>query len=226
MTQNEVLSQLRAVLIGWNGLLKDPNFIRDGSRVTWADSEALVVRENLTRQDTLDISRRRQFSFRIAEDDSLIQIGYNFSRDGTISEARLAYYEVGQQNTGTAEVTEGVIPAEDFTGEAPVRWLRFDYTNSAGRTPLHAQCHLHISGLPGVRVAVVGVPKPKQFVEFVIALFYDYEYASARLDENGLFRSLEQMDNVNAPNSGCGHEQLDMLRRIPHIRIPGFTTLE
>jgi hypothetical protein len=115
-----------------------------------------------------------------------------------------------------------VYPLEDYDLDESVRWIRFDYNSTGANSVLHMNCHLHISGLPGTRFAVAGIPTPKQFVEFVVGHFYPNDYQSVRLDGNQQFGDVDVIDSINAQIFDRGAEPLDTYRRISHFRTPGF----
>src|SRR4051794_39262191 len=120
MTLNELMSQLRALLIEWNGVLKDPQFLRNDNIITWSGAQNTILPERLTRAESLDLSRRRQFSFRITDDDSVLQIAYRFDHDRVhVLEARLGFYEVGSAVDYQAPGNVG--PLEDEDPARPIR---------------------------------------------------------------------------------------------------------
>jgi hypothetical protein len=219
MTQNDIFGQLTAVFIEWQGFLKDPQYIHRGGEISWDRASQLILSENLTRRDVLEISRMGQYSFRVAGDESIIQISYRFDPQGDLQSARLAFYEVGSLTVVDEEIE--VLPIEQEDGPNTLaRWIRFDYCNTGLGRVLHMDCHLHVSGLPGTRFAVTGVPTPRQFIEFIAAHFYPTEYKKIRLDEDQRFNNLARLDSVNSASIRLADEQTEVYSRIPHFRIP------
>lgn len=217
MTQSEVYSQLTSTLIGWEGLIKDPNYIRIGNRIAWPNQQAILVPDFLTRSLTRGLSQAGQYTFRVSKDDSIIQIAYAFAPNGSLEAARLAFYEVG-----VCETDADVAPLDDGEADDEMRWMRIDFTASVPAQALHASCHLHLSGHPHTRIALGGVPNPAQFVEFALSTFYSDDYSAFRLTETGLFRNPREIDNQSSIIFDAGNAPESLLRRIPFLRFPGF----
>jgi hypothetical protein len=182
--------------------------------------------------DLLQLYEDGQYSFQ-ASDGSLIQIYYSFaSSTDELVEARLAFYKVDQQSWDYEEATqdEDLVQSGSFGGgtqeEKPsstrssISWLRIDYSPKSAMGILHNSCHLHLSSFPSARLAVAGVPTPKQFMEFVMALCYPDIYRSHRLDNKGDYKDPLRLAAVN---SDCVPFCDDLiLSQITHIRIPGL----
>jgi hypothetical protein len=218
MTPNDAYGQLVSVFVGWNGFLKDPQYVRNELEIAWNGARPQVLPEKLTRQDILELSRQGQFTFRVAEDDSLIQISYRFTNNGDLDAARLAFYELGEE---ALEEDVEVLPfgePEDSSEQAT--WVRFDYCHTGRSRVLHMDSHLHVSGLPGIRFAVTGIPTPKQFVEFVASHFYPHVYRERRLT-NEEFANFTTIDRINSVSASPQFALADLYKRIPHFRIPG-----
>jgi len=215
MTLSDLYSQLIAVFVEWEGILKDPQYVRTNTSLTWSNAEITLLPEQLTRADTIELSRRRQFTFRVSEDDSVIQISYRFN-NGRVVEARLAFYEVGIQQYDYEAAN--VQPLQEADTTTLARWVRFDYRETGLGRVLHTDSHFHVSGLPGTRFAVAGVPTPKQFIEFVISHFYPETYGLIRLSDDGDYDGV--IDRINAHHMDCGCEPADLYARIAHFRVP------
>jgi len=157
MTLNDVMGQLTSVFIEWKGVLKDPQYVRNDNLVTWANAQIVMLPEKLTKAETFELSRKRQFTFRLSEDDSVVQLSYRFDR-GNVTEARLAYYEVGLREY--EDDSGNVRPTEELDSTVPARWVRFDYRETGLDRVLHTDSHLHVSGLPGNLPAVTGAKHP------------------------------------------------------------------
>jgi hypothetical protein len=217
MTASEVYSQLIAVFVDWPGVLKDPQYIRRDNEITWSNATHTILPDKLTRAETKELSRSGQFTFRISEDDSILQISYTFARTGDLDCARLAYYQVG--SSYQIDEAINVYPSEDESNDTPAHWVRFDYVRTQRCRVLHMDSHLHVSGLPGIRIAVEGVPTPKQFVEFVISHFYANTYQSFRLHGDQQFMNTDQIDQINSERITL-HQDAPMYRRLPHVKMP------
>jgi len=210
MRVNEVLGILVSVFLDWDGTLANLNCARVGSTIAWNGFEPAILPPAMTPTDVAELAARRQYTFQIVEDGSPIQLVYGFNTTGEdLVSAHLAYYQAGT----TQDQAE--YPSEF----APVPWLRIDYDRGRANNVLHGECHLHVSGLPTARLLVCGVPNPKQFVEFILAVFYPTMYRQARLQENGDYVDLERIKRVNEPPIVCGSAQL--FRLMTHLRVSG-----
>src|ERR1700684_46295 len=49
MTANDLMSQLTSVFVEWEGVLKDPQYIRNDDSVTWANAEIVILPEEITK---------------------------------------------------------------------------------------------------------------------------------------------------------------------------------
>jgi hypothetical protein len=196
----DAYSCLTSVWTDWQGVLANPNYIRDNLAVTWANFRPSPVEDPLYPEDVAELSDEGQYSFQIAVDGSLIQIRYAYSPGDELNVASLAYISSA---------------GYEF---APVGWLRVDFDPSAQRSVLHAGCHMHISLFPEARIQVSGIPNPKQFVEFILATFYPDMYANHRLDEQLAFRDEAHMSSVNSPSADYAEDA--GYRYITHMRVP------
>jgi hypothetical protein len=102
--------------------------------------------------------------------------------------------------------------------DGPASWLRIDYAPRDAKGVLHYECHMHLSMFYNSRLVVDGVPTPRQFVEFIIALCYPDIYREHRLDDNGEYPDETFMHSVNSP---ClpGIEN-NVCRHIAHLKVP------
>jgi hypothetical protein len=225
MKPSEAFGQLITVFREWDGFLKDPRYIRRGNEITWSDAHAISVPDRLTRDDVLSLSRRGQFTFRVTEDEALIQISYRYSTDGELAAARLAYYGIADDpvKMRDGDFEEGVLPIGETQSLYDVAtWVRFDYLHTGLARVIHMDSHLHISGLPSVRFAVTGVPTPRQFIEFIVSHFYPASYQKIRLDKEDGLEGFDAVDKVNALSCPLREPLEDIYRRIPHFRLPGY----
>lgn len=103
--------------------------------------------------------------------------------------------------------------------DAPVSWLRIDFAPDDARGVLHHECHMHISGFSHARLAVLGVPTPRQFIEFIMALCYPHIYHKHRkLDEHGLYPDENTIININTPSIPL--ENTSLSRSMTHVCVP------
>jgi Uncharacterized conserved protein (DUF2290) len=226
MRMNEAFAQLRSAFIDWEGVLKDPQYIKRDHVITWPNAPAPILREPIHPGDISRLGEAGHFSCRIAHDDSIVQVFYDFADDlRTVRSARLAYYglpaSVDGSDAGETEhpVEPLDLPRMDLTASAA--WFRIDYRNDGSVRILHPDCHLHVSGFPDTRFAVAGLPTPKQFIEFVISHKYPETYSKHRLLDDGRYREEHKIDNINEDVFPCGVTPHELYRRVPHFRIPG-----
>jgi hypothetical protein len=218
MKLTDVMGQLVAVFTGWDGFLKDPNYIRNNRAITWAGFQNVFVPEVVSREISLDLSRRRQYSFRVSEDDSVVQIAYTFDAQDSLLEARLAYYEVGFPGMDDDELVAP--PGAEDDVENLVRWMRIDYCPASAGGVLHTPCHLHLSGHSSFRLPIKGVPTPIQFMELVVSMFYPSTYAHKRLTGDGRFQDTAKVDTLNSSHKRWGEHPDEILRRVVHLNMP------
>ena len=147
-----------------------------------------------------------------------------------------AYADAAAGSVGSAEElgTSGLIAMDssDSTEEqiaaleseaqsediAPVSWLRIDYAPDQERGPLHAPCHAHFSGFIDARMMVNGVPSPRQFIDFILALAYP-ELFQRRLGASGNIEDEPRFRNLHETVPKCAHS--DSLPLMTHLRFPG-----
>lgn len=126
--------------------------------------------------------------------------------------------EVDELDRERKQEQEEMLLGLDEDSVAP--WVRFDFDPGAGkRGVLHHDTHLHLVGFPRTRVAVSGVPTPRQFIEFVISSFYPTEYVARRLDDDYAFRDPRVVENLNEkvhPTFGA-----TPLHLVAHLALPG-----
>jgi hypothetical protein len=232
MRINDVMGLLVSTYIEWNHVLANPKFIRKGRVITWRDysSARLAIPESYL--DVAQLYEGGRYSFQTT-DGSLLQIYYSYPHSNDeLAEARLAFYKVDEhswefEEPNEAEDTDELVRpighvAHDERAIRPsgsINWVRIDYSPRSAGGVLHTSCHLHISAFPSARVVVAGVPTPKQFVEFVMALCYPDIYSKHRLDANGDYKEPAELATVNAD---CVPFREDIVfGQITHLRIPG-----
>lgn len=207
MQINEVMGLLTSSRIDWGHVLANPRFIRNGNTITWINSSNPMLGNPVLPEDIAELAEKGQYSFQVVADGSLIQIFYEFENNGsTLKSASLGYY-----NAGTT-IYAPTIP--NF-----VNWLRFDYDPSAKlKGFLHHDCHLHLSYFPNSRLAVKGIPNPKQFIEFVMSACYPDIYRDHRLDTSGKFKDIAKQISINTPCIIPKEE--DWYHHLTHLYVP------
>lgn len=219
MRISDVLGMLIAVYNDWGGILANPNFIRANHEITWPNRERIEVTEPA---DIIALAEKRQYSFQTADDGSLIQMYYKFeSNAGVVTAASLAYYgappsETQPDPSNEDNITQRLSISTEFPSP---KWLRIDFDPASARGILHHECHLHLSSFPSSRLMVRGLPTPRQFVEFVLALCHSTNYENHRLDEAGAYRDRPHMDSINEHVFSC--DENDLFGQLMHIRTPG-----
>ncbi len=109
-------------------------------------------------------------------------------------------------------------PNLDTLRDEPISWLRIDYDPEHARGVLHHDCHMHLSAFPHARLVVAGVPTPKQFIEFIMALCYPEVYHAHRLDNSGQYINEGHIVTIN---SNCVPlTEHNVFRQMTHFRIP------
>jgi hypothetical protein len=236
MRVNDVVGQLVATYTEWNDVLANPRFVRKGRLITWRDYSSAKIIVPSSHADVVKLYEAGQYSFQMT-DGSLLQLSYTYaaSKD-ELTKARLAFYKVGQQSLEIVEPADpDTINDLLLASDSPeliepavhrpisISWLRIDYSPKTTAGVLHNSCHLHLSAFPSTRVVVAGVPTPKQFVEFIIALCYPNIYREHRLDKDGTYKEPARMETVNSQPVPV-REDLTC-RYLTHIRIPGVLLL-
>jgi hypothetical protein len=214
VTIADVEEQVRDTYWDWRGLLVNPRYCREGLRVSWNRYAVGIIREPITYEKVRSLVETKQFSFQCAEDGSVFQLLYQFASDDDLQLARLAFYKA---HVPLGEAIESSGPLPTFDDEF-IPWMRFDYTSEHAAGVLHHESHLHISGFPGTRLAVSGVPGPRQFIEFVFASCYPDYYRTHRLKEDGTYTDEKLMKQVNVC---CRQDKSkDIANRIIHLQVP------
>lgn len=244
MTPSDVMGSLLSAFQDWNGILVDPNFVRRGDlEVSWSQDTRDYPGSPLMLSDVVRLSDTGQYSFRIAVDGSLLQIRYCWDGRSALTKVGLSYLarraladepeselvahsaEEDEQLAGDEEPAAGDDNDDDddllgVDEDAVAPWIRLDYDPLANRRGvLHHDTHLHVVGFPRTRLAVSGVPTPRQFVEFVLSAFYPAAYWAHRLDDEFLFRDRRLIDNLN--ERAYATTSRTPLDAMTHVAIPG-----
>ena len=219
MRLTEAIGQLTATVIEWDGLLVNPEYVHRGETITWQAFDRPMLPESVRFSDVARMAEGRQYSFQLLTDGSLFQLYYRYERDGTtLTNSTLSYYE-GKSDSQDVDEEETIDPTTDDE-RSFARWLRIDFDSADRRCALHNDCHLHLSGLPGGRVVLDGVPNPKQFVDLVMAWCYPDLYAEHCLDggHKGAYREARRQEWVHED----GFPSVDdvLFRQLIHLRVP------
>ena len=213
---SDVFSMLTSVYGDWSHILANPRYTRNGDVITWARYKPFFMSEPARYAEIIKVVSEGQYSFQMI-DGSVIQIYYEFQAGGKILKtAKLAYY--GLNNGREEEDCRGADIGAEVKKTDSVSWLRFDYELTMTQGVLHSDCHLHTCGFPNSRFVVRGVPTPKQFIEFLIALRYSEEYKKHRLDSNGRYRDLDLIRKINVPTLPL--KDNDIFNVVFHFRVP------
>jgi hypothetical protein len=225
MLINDLERAVWAVYGEWKTALANPRVDRSQRLVSWTGYSSHILPETVRPQDIVKLADAGQYTFQVAEDGALLQFYYQCSADGrTIEEAKLAYYAVVDESGGVDEEFDLVreIYGVDLGGVIETRStvaLRLDYQPSAAKGVLHSCCHLHVGGLPNSRIAVKGLPTPKQFVEFVFKMRYPTLFTERRLDAQGVYRQPDRIREMNTPLLKMDDDEVVPL--VTHLRIAG-----
>lgn len=233
------MSSLTSAFDDWDWLLANPRYARSQSRVAWDDFAHHMLPFRVMPEHLVELSETGQYSFQVA-DGSLFQLIYQFDPTGNVLlYGSLGFYrtlddpflssehepeQVGYEGVSdTSELDDKPgAPVEQARISETIPWIRLDYDPSAASGCLHPASHLHASIAETVRIAVAGVPTPKQFVEAVFSWFYPDQYRERHLLEDGQFGDPSRQADVNAIVAAIGAEP-DVLRAV-HLLIPPYAS--
>lgn len=244
MKINEASELLTSVYIDWSHVLANPCGIRKDSQITWAGRVPKMLKQPVMISDVINLADSGQYTFQVVEDGSIIQMYYQYdSRGNEIKSACLAFYgmavhkekvsstfqielvrevkgiDVWSEDILKEEALEEVIDEQiPVSNDRPAHWLRIDYDPQHAMGVLHHDCHMHLSAFPYARLVVAGVPTPKQFVEFIMALCYPAAYEKHRLDAHGQYTTEEHILTVNSKCVPLVEHKV--FGQIIHFRIP------
>lgn len=189
------LSNMMSSLVGawedWHRVLINPQYLRVRQSITWPYRSGAMMTNIVTVNNVMDLITSGQFSFQISQDESIIQIFYEFDDTGeNLQHACLTFYSTQGWKAIVSPTEVSAIQSDD----EPVSWIRLDFDPEIEKPgPLHHLAHLHLAGMPLARVPFEAVPSPRQFIDFVIASYYPETYARKRLDKNGQFRTKKSL---------------------------------
>jgi len=228
MKLSDAGDHLYRVFRDWKGLLANPEYDVRAPLVCWNNYRPSMMPEPVTFEDVAEVASDRQYSFQVAADGSVIQIFYRYDDSRRkIKQATLAYYQATnqpeQQELEEASAEEQPQqPPEDVEARPPgvglPQWMRIDYKEGGSDCPIHADCHMHLSGFPETRITLSNLPSPKQFVEITFAWFYPEVYRRKRLTQRGDFKDTGWMRFVNRNSMPC--EDKRTTKHFAHLRIP------
>lgn len=131
--------------------------------------------------------------------------------------------EQSPQETPDLEDISGEPDEPDGSTMAPsdlASWMRIDYDpNAMRRGVIHHDCHLQLCGLPNARIPLNGVPAPRQFVDFVVAMIHPDIYVNHRLDSEWNFRHAATMTMLNEVRHPIESGSLSPF--LMHLAVPG-----
>lgn len=164
MTPSKIMSELQGCVFNSKGFFINFKTIRKDATITWETSSKLTIPHEFKNKDfELLLLNDYNFSFQFFE-GSVFQFYYSFEKE-ILSRARMAFYLNPES-------------INDYHIEGNVTWLRIDYNTSCSE---YDPCHLHISHLlPDVRIGINAVPSPKEFLLFVVHLFFPQNYPDIR----------------------------------------------
>lgn len=214
MRINEVRGLVNRALIDWQGTLIDANCNRYGRSISWT-RQPRFVEEPVLSTHVLQLIEDRQFTHQVTEQDEvvgIIQIHYTFDRtERNVDSATLAYFGTMPTSTdsgmGDGDQIDNKSSANNQLKNADnvsvysVPWIRVDFAPKSMNGITHHACHMHLGGFPNTRIAVRGLPNPRQFVEMVMALFHPHIYRQHReasqSERQDLHADLRPLEMVN-----------------------------
>jgi hypothetical protein len=211
----DAVGQLTATFNDWSGLLVNAEYIRREQTISWQNAGRPMLPENVTFADVALMAEARQYSFQLLTDGSLFQLFYRYDSDAqSLTDAVLAYYE------GRSSEDDDEEALRQGTSSDLARWLRIDFNSTDVRCSLHNDAHMHVSGFPGTRIPLDGVPTPKQFVELVMAWCYPELFAEHCLQGGlkGPFRDGRRQDWVHENSFPFVDDEL--FRHVVHVKFP------
>ncbi len=162
-----------------------------------------------------------RLAFYHANADGLRFTKYNSSTDSGLSNNPNIENRFGTlDNDNTVNMFDKSNIGETDGGifDEPVNWLRIEYDPENAKGILHYDCHMHLSAFPHSRLPVAGVPNPRQFIEFVMALCYPNLYEQHRLNEEGQYKTESNIVSVNSKCFPLAENKV--FSQIAHFRIP------
>lgn len=154
--------------------------------------------------------------------------------ESQISDGEMQASSEDQDETGeeeiqlrAAEASSGYVLQHMYAYEAiepdqavAVRAIRIDYDRRFPESPIHHTCHIHFSGYPATRIAVDGIPTPRQFLEFVFLAFYPDVFRTRRLRDGGEFRNVAYVQAICSVAFPSTMKQLGNL--VCHLSFPKY----
>lgn len=231
MTPNDVMGDIVASYMDWQPYLLNLNYCRSGTVIQWNNCQKIMFDEPLRSADVITLQERSQYTYQVGADGGMIQLYYDFSiGEKSLASASLGFYRIDSVPDERDEEQEdekiqslNTIGGDTKPNERTVSWMRLDYKPEDSGSVCHGASHLHCGGFRDVRLFVEGVPTPHQFVEFVMASFYQRTYEKHRLDlsrrySEESFHKIREFNNTsfNIPSNNLN-------RLITHLQIPNFT---
>jgi len=239
---NETFQLIWDTYSDWSTFLINPQHIRYDSLISWNRYESNILKNPVMKSDIIDLINKKQYTFQIGKDESIIQLYYLYdSRGNNLLEARLAFFSTqiiglskqSYKEFNTLSEDARILPDDfddDLAGgvvsdrfqEGPVSWLRIDYAPDDAKGVLHYDCHMNISAFPYSRLVVSGVPNPRQFMELVMVIGYPESYRKHRLDaETGSYTDTSKLKEINKICYQC--QNREVTSQIIHFHVPNNT---
>jgi len=232
---SDTFHSMRSTHDDWNEILTNPSYFSKNHRISWYGREEKHRSPVLVRRSYVaDQIKKCQYTLKILNDDSIIQIYYEYERDdSTLIFAKLSYFNSGiadiselEESIDLSETSASVVELlpkfiENITSDVDdplVPWIRIDYDPKASTSPLHHACHMHIGLFQHARIPLSRVPTPRQFIEFIITLCYPEDYRMKRLDSDGKPLDIKKICSFNDDT----FEKIEnvLYDIIPHFHIP------
>jgi hypothetical protein len=197
---SEVYSSLISAYCDWGSILINPRYVRQGNTITWEKYQPKSFTDPIFSSNVIELIDEGQYSFQFITDGGIIQLYYSYDSKENLIGSNLAYISLNEDPN------------------LPVGWLRIDYDPQNARGLAHPKCHMHWSLFPNSRMAIYGIPSPRQFIEFVICSFYPSIYQEKHLNEDGNYHDESR---IRAVNSDCfSFTEESHFKYMSHFFIP------
>lgn len=206
MKISDTLSSLVASYCDWSSILINPRYVRQGNTITWENYRPKSFDGPLFPNNVISLIDEGQYSFQIIADGSIIQIYYSYDSKDNLIGANLAYLSMNDNS------------------DLPVGWVRIDYDPLSARGLSHPKCHIHWSLFPNSRIAVNGIPSPRQFIEFILCSFYPEIYEERHFNETGNYVDESRIRTLNSLCFPMSEEIY--YKHMSHFVIPSFQTTQ
>jgi len=180
MTKNEVLKQITQItskLISVS-LSEEQNFPSENNGYIYISGsyDSSIALKNISYLEIYELlEKERNYNMKMI-DGALIQIMYNFDKDGKLIKYRLAFFpspnlEEFQNNSEIYEMDE--IYADIISKNIVTTPIRFDYDPSNFKVLEHPSSHLTIGQYKNCRIPLSSPLTPNIFMDFILRNFYN-----------------------------------------------------